>query len=243
MKNQMTDYIQTNAHYWQSAYNAPYPESFIFRLDGRVLKKYKLYDQEKKDNFKILDFGCGQGSHIKYFKDSGFDSYGVDISEHSIEIAKKKFGNESNKIKLISPEAKEDDDYFNVKFDLIISSQVLYYISASQLEKRIKSFKNMLKPGGHIFVTMMTTKSWYYTWIIDKNLKTEDGMHVVEHTDNIYNERVKKNINKHFINFTQDKKDLISKFHLFKPIEIGEYDLTYNENESEHHYMFFGKLK
>lgn len=237
----MNTFIQTNHKYWQSPYNAPYVESFIFRLDGRLLKKYKLYNESNKKDFKILDFGCGQGSHIKYFIDNGFDGYGVDISEHSVAVAKKRVSNEK-KIKLISAEANENDNFFDVKFDLIISSQVLYYLSASQLEKRIQSFKNMLKPGGHVFFTMMTTNSWYYTWVVDKDAKLIDGLHLVEHTDSIYNERVKKIINKHYINFTKDKEDLKKKFHLFKSVEIGDYDLTYNENESEHHYMFFGKL-
>ncbi len=236
----MKNYINTNATYWQSPYNAPYVESFIFRLDGRVLKKYNAY--EDKSKFNVLDFGCGQGSHVKYFEENGFNAYGVDISKHSVEIAKKKLKN-SERIKLIEPEANENDVFFGEKFDLIVSSQVLYYLSDSQLQKRLISFKNMLNPNGYVFFTMMSDKSWYKTWLVEKNQEPEDGLYEVEHTDDIYNKRVNKIINKHYINFTNSKEHLKEKFQLFKPIEIGDYDLTYNENESEHHYMFFGQLK
>ena len=142
----MNDYLTQNAKYWQSPYNASNPESFIFRLDGRLLKKYKVYEDQKSN---LLDFGCGQGANLRYFEDQiGFNCYGVDISRFST-CCKIKLKN-SNNIKLIEPKPSENDD-FNIKFDIIISSQVLYYLSDSDLEIRLKSFDKMLKGGGYVF--------------------------------------------------------------------------------------------
>ena len=99
----------------------------------------------------------------------------------------------------------------------------------------------MLKDGGHVFFTMMSTKSHYNTWKTDDD--GDDGMLTVEHTDEIYNKRTEKIINKHYISLTRDREHLKKKFKIFDPIEIGDYDLAYNENESEHHFLFFGKKK
>jgi len=234
----MNDYLNRNARYWQSPYNASNPESFIFRLNGRLFKKYNIYSDPK--NVNLLDFGCGQGANLRYFEQQlGFNCYGVDISKDSVPIAKSRLKNPDN-IKLIEPKPSDDNDFFKIKFDIIISSQVLYYLSDSDLQARLKSFNNMLKDGGHVFFTMMSTKSHYNTWKTDDG---DDGMLTVEHTDEIYNKRTKKIVNRHYISLTRDREHLKKKFKIFDPIEIGDYDLAYNENESEHHFLFFGKKK
>jgi len=235
----MKNYLDQNHTYWQSPYSATNPESFIFRLNSRLFKKYNIYENAKDVN--LLDFGCGQGANLIYFeKQLGFNVYGVDISKDSVPIAKSKLKNPEN-IKLINPKPSENDDFFGVKYDIIISSQALYYLSDTDLKARLKSFDNMLKDDGHVFFTMMSTKCWYNSWQLDA--KIEDGLLKVKHRDDIYNKRVKKIVNLHYINLTRDREHLKQRFEIFEPIEIGDYELTYNENESEHHYLFFGKKK
>lgn len=234
----MKNYLEQNNYYWQSPYPANNPESFIFRLNGRLLKKYNIYEDPKTVN--ILDFGCGEGAHIQYFeKQLGFNVYGVDISKTSVPKAKAKINNPDN-VKKIDSKPKIGDKFFDVKFDLIISSQVLYYLSDTDLQIRLENFNDMLKKNGHVFFTMMSEKSWYKSWSLENKPK-EDGLLKVEHTQEFYNSRVKKNVNLHYINLTKDREELKKKFEIFQPIEIGEYDLTYNEDESEHHWLFFGK--
>ena len=65
-------------------------------------------------------------------------------------------------IKLISGDIKKDDNFFKVKFDIIISIQVLYYLNNLDLKKRLVSLNNMLKSGGYVFFTMMGTKNKYF---------------------------------------------------------------------------------
>ena len=59
----MTNYIKTNFDYWDREYHSPNVESFIFRLKSYLLDKH--FPKNKK--LTMLDFGCGQGSTIKYF--------------------------------------------------------------------------------------------------------------------------------------------------------------------------------
>jgi cyclopropane fatty-acyl-phospholipid synthase-like methyltransferase len=108
----------------------------------------------------VLDYGCGEGSNINYLiKNYKYDCYGVDISAPSIKICHKKYN--KKKFKLISSEINKNDKFFNVKFDLIISIQTLYYLNKPDLKLRLANLNSMLKPGGYVFFTMKSIKSDY----------------------------------------------------------------------------------
>ena len=131
----------------------------IFRLKPKLLDQYI----NPKKKLKVLDYGCGEGSNINYLiKKLGYDGYGVDISQPSIKVCKKKI--KKNNIKLINFEVKEDDDFFNTKFDLIISIDVLYYLNNKDLKARLISLNKMLKPGGYVFFTMASKNNKYFKY-------------------------------------------------------------------------------
>ena len=77
-KLSINNYLKINKDYFNKSYFAPNIESFIFRFYGRIL--VHDFNITGKNKEKILDFGCGQGSALKYFHNLGFDVYGVDIS-------------------------------------------------------------------------------------------------------------------------------------------------------------------
>lgn len=238
------NYLERNIHFWQRKFNSPNVESFIFRLKPKILD---LYISQKK-KIKILDFGCGEGANLNYFiKKFGYDGYGVDISKESIIAARKRIGKQ-NKIKLISGDVKNTDDFFNIKFDLIMSIQVLYYFSNNDLRKRLISFNNMLKPNGHVFFTMMSNQNKYYTRFSNKK-KNKDGLTFVNLSKDqkyfkFYKQRHKQETYKHYINFTKDVNDLKKKFKIFKPLNIGYYEGSLESlKDGGLHYTFFGKKK
>src|SRR6056297_555742 len=39
---------------------------------------------------KVLDIGCGPGSHIMELRNKGYDVYGIDNSKNSVDICKKR---------------------------------------------------------------------------------------------------------------------------------------------------------
>ncbi len=55
-------------------YGLLYPDSHTIRFYERILK-YKL----NITNGNLLDFGCDNGVHSKYFLDKGFKPFGIDI--------------------------------------------------------------------------------------------------------------------------------------------------------------------
>ena len=168
------NYKKINEKFWNRVYYAPNVESFIFRLKPKLLN---LFINSKK-KLKVLDYGCGEGSNIHYLiKKHGYDGYGVDISESSIKNCQKKIN--KKKFKLIDFDVNQNDNFFNKKFDLIISIQVLYYLNDIDLKNRLISLNKMLKPGGYVFFTMMSTKDTGYKYFCDKR-KSNDGLYKVD---------------------------------------------------------------
>jgi len=229
-------YININNKFWNRKYYSPNVEGFIFRLKPKLLD---LYINPKR-KLTVLDYGCGEGSNINYLiKNYKYDGYGVDISAPSIETCHKKYN--KKKFKLISSKVNKNDKFFNVKFDLIISIQVLYYLNNTDLKLILDNLNSMLKPGGYVFFTMLSIQSVLYKSYSDK--KIINGLTKVDLSlDKDYKRRQKQKIYFHYINFTKDQKDLKNKFKLFKPLKIGYYDdASTGFDQSGHHFTFFGK--
>ena len=55
-----------------------------------------IINQLKFKDGKILDVACGKGRHAKYFNKLGFEVIGIDLSQKSIEFAKKIVMKKSN---------------------------------------------------------------------------------------------------------------------------------------------------
>jgi SAM-dependent methyltransferase len=233
------NYKKINKKFWDKVYYSPNVESFVFRLKPRLLD---LYIKQKK-KLKVLDYGCGEGANIQYLiKEFGYDGYGVDIAKQSIKVCHKKMN--KNKFKVIDFEVNQNDNFFKKKFDLIISIQTLYYLNDEDLKNRLVTFNKMLKPGGYVFFTMMSTKSKFYKYFSNKR-KRNDGLYKVDvSSDKNFKKRNKQSIYYNYINFTKNEKDLKNKLRLFKPLNIGYYEQSLiSTKEGGHHYTFFGKKK
>lgn len=227
----MEDYLKKNREHWNSGnYDAPNVESWIFRFYGRILKWEFGMDGSKHNN--ILDFGCGEGGNLKFFKNKGFNIYGVDISKEDIENAKNNIPDIKEHLKVIDSKPTEDMDYFGIKFDLIIANQSAYYFNDTDLKIWLKSINNMLNPGGIVFFSMMGTRSDYYPY----SKLVGDGLSVVNLKFPRYS------LKDYYMNFTESEEDLIDKFSIFKKLHVGYYAEKYREDEPEgFHYIFIGQ--
>lgn len=194
-------------------YGINYPEGHVVR--------HARYFRNKKS---ILDFGCGNGTHLKFFSDIGIKKiYGVDTSEVVNKIKNKKFktfkiGAQENLVKK-----------FRCKFDVIISNQVLYYLSDKSLSFYFEQFNKLLKKNGLIFTTWMSPKSGYYK--ISKKIKNSEFREL----------KLKSSKDKTFINFKKIKDiEKIIKKNNFKTLHYGHYDkiMSYKElDNSSFHYL------
>lgn len=120
-------YPQPSDEKLEKRYNEDYNEIWLITKDNssvQIMKK-KTFEkrlkkiQEFKNSGRILDIGCATGMFLELASEKGWESYGLDVGEYAIELAKKKFGN--NIYKGTLEQAKYDNDYFDVitMFDVI----------------------------------------------------------------------------------------------------------------------------
>ena len=224
------NYLQSNYSYWQQGYEAENVESFVFRVYGRVFKAQFGIDGSKGE--KLLDFGCGSGAALKFFQKKGFDVFGVDISEVDIQRCKDRMPEISDHFAVINPRPKAEDVFFGGGYDVVIAIQSLYYFSDSDLKIRLDSIYNQMKKGGLIYATMMGTGC---DWFFENSVKYRDGLRKVDFST------TRLNVRDYFVNFTENKEDLLNKFKMFRKAHIGYYDSKYREDEgSDFHYTFIG---
>ncbi len=237
----MQDYLKANSSYWsQGVYDNVNPESYVFRIYGRILKYQFEIDGSKKEN--LLDFGCGSGGNTKFFHEKGFNVFGVDQSEVDIDRCKNRIPDKKNQFIKINPQCNENDDWFNkTKFKVVTSFQTLYYLNDQDLERRLISLNNMMDDNAIFIATMMHTSSWYYPM----SFPSADGLRFVKFHREQDVGRENLITNDHYINFTNNEEELIEKFKIFKPIHSkGYYDGVYRDDQgSEKHLVFVGQKR
>ena len=215
----MKDYLKKNEDYWSKNYMADNVECWVFRPYEHIFK-FDL-GLTGQNNEKILDFGCGQGSTLSYFRSKGFDVYGVDINAESIESCKEKMPEVAEHFDVISPVPAEEDQFFDGGFDLITSIQTLYYLSDTDLKIRLASLYNQMKPNAIFYATMMGTNCYFYQHSRD----AKDGLSLVEFDCSRFSVR------DYYVNFTKSEEELVSKFDMFEKIHVGYYDYSFREDE------------
>lgn len=97
----------------------------------------------------ILEYGCGIGLNLRYFRkyfpDSGIS--GCDISEKSIRIASK--DNSSADLFIIDQKSLEER---KEKFDIIFVSCVFHHIAPELRTESIRQIYSLLKSGGALYI-------------------------------------------------------------------------------------------
>ncbi len=108
----------------------------------------RLSLEDKCKNKEILDYGCGNGVHAWWLAKYGGNITAIDISEKSLEIAKKKAGEEGvlPKIKFMKMDA-EKLDFPDNSFDIIFNGGTF---SSLDLSKAFPELARVLKPSGFL---------------------------------------------------------------------------------------------
>ena len=95
---------------------------------------------------KILDVGCGGGFLSNPLSELGHDVTGLDISQESLEVAKKY--DTSKRVKYIIADARKIPFPDN-SFDVIISMDFLEHVT--EVQEVVNEISRLLKPGGLFF--------------------------------------------------------------------------------------------
>lgn len=108
----------------------------------------KKFLRDKYEGKKILDYGCGNGTHLIWLARIGKEVIGIDLSQKSLELAKKRLREEKledrAKVLLMDCEKMEFPDSF---FDIIFDGGTF---SSLDLNKTLPELSRVLRPNGFL---------------------------------------------------------------------------------------------
>jgi SAM-dependent methyltransferase len=179
-------------------------------------KKYKVEPHildfaqfEKWKGKDVLEVGCGIGTAAQSFIENGANYTGLDISDYSIDIAKKRldvFGLQGNLL------VHNIEEPVQGQFDLVYSFGVLHH--TPHMDTAIDNIYDAIRPGGEFRLMLYATNSL-------KNYQIMDGLDQFEAQSNVpiaktfTDDEVRACLSK----FTQIE---IAQTHIF-PYKIDEY--------------------
>jgi methionine biosynthesis protein MetW len=100
---------------------------------------------------RILDVGCGNGYFLKWMKEHGWESFGVEISKTGSQVAAK------NGIKVFNGEL-EKAKYPSNYFDVVTVNQVLEHVYSPA--RVIREASRVLRPNGLLVVCVPNLESY-----------------------------------------------------------------------------------
>lgn len=107
---------------------------FLYKLAGPLC-----------DGKKILDYGCGNGVHTGFLAKHTSEVVGIDLSEGSLEIARKVVGAKAN-ITFLKMDC-EALEFPSGSFDVVFDGGTF---SSLDFQKAIREIARVLKPGGSL---------------------------------------------------------------------------------------------
>ena len=108
---------------------------------------------------KVLEIGCGLGTDGAQFAKAGADYTGIDLTEASIELARKRFELAGLKGEFRVADA-ENLDFAGETFDVVYSHGVLHH--TPDTEAAVRAIHRVLKPGGRAMVMLYHRGSYNY---------------------------------------------------------------------------------
>lgn len=132
-----------------------------YKKEVEFIKKFI----NKKD--KILDVGCGSGTHAKILFDCGYDINGLDLSPEMIEIANSKIPNHFFVDDILN--LKHSEKYNTILSLFAVFNHLKKY---KQLKKALINLKHLLKENGKIIIDLHNPqKSGSKTETIDNSTR------------------------------------------------------------------------
>jgi SAM-dependent methyltransferase len=119
----------------------------------------KYFSKERIQNFKILDFGCGNAYYTAKFADHASKVFGLDNSKELLEIAKTNYGHRQNLDLILTQSFEEVLNLMNSweagSFDLVYLQDTLLLLMQPEFEAASKllpdllaGFRRLLKSTG-----------------------------------------------------------------------------------------------
>ena len=146
---------------------------------------------------KILDLGCGDGSHALYFKEQGYNVTCIDLSDAMLDLCKQK---ELHAIKMDI----EDLQFSENSFDGIWAVTSLLHVPKQNVPNVLKKLNSILKDKGILYICVKEGQGegmkqykqenlsrFFAWWQLDELLEVlQQHFTVLEHKREVVGERV-----------------------------------------------------
>jgi SAM-dependent methyltransferase len=140
------------SHGWENYYCKHHDaQRHIVHEDAKRLKQ--LFETGHVN--KILDLGCGDGRHLRYFSELGYQLYGFDISPTALHLAEDWLHTDGLSTELACGDMTAlpwPTDFF----DALVSVQVLNHGYLEEIEAAIDETYRVLKPLGWFYLCLQT---------------------------------------------------------------------------------------
>ncbi len=167
MKNDLDQYNEHGSEWWNT--DGPF-----YVLKSMNEPRFEYFDQfiASWNGIKVLDVGCGGGFTCEFMAKKGAAVSGIDLSEVSIDTAKK-HAEESNLTIDYKNGTAENLPFEDDSFDVVNCVDVLEHVE--DVSVIIAEIKRVLKPGGtFLFDTINKTfKSKLIMILLLENIKKE----------------------------------------------------------------------
>jgi ubiquinone/menaquinone biosynthesis C-methylase UbiE len=129
-------------------------DQFIY-VKAKWLWDYLLKSQGKaklKENYRLLDYGCGTGEMLKWLKIFGFPGHlhGADVSPAMLDEAEKRW--DTFQKPLFSCIGETKTDFADNFFSCIVTTCVFHHIEPEKRDIVLREIKRILVPGGILVV-------------------------------------------------------------------------------------------
>ena len=132
-------------------------------------EELQLFIPYLKDNFKILDLGCGNGRLIKILEENNckIEYTGIDFSTELIKQAQESFPKYTFKVKDMN-----NIDYEENSFNMVFMIASFHHLETKEERlELLKKINKWLKPGGYLFMTNWHLFQKKYFKFLFKNIR------------------------------------------------------------------------
>lgn len=172
---------------------------------------------------KILDAGCGAGRHVMFMANEGYIPFGVDYSPVAIEHTKTLLRENSMKqfVNNMLVSSCSDLPFDDCVFDGLVSYGVLYYLKWVDIQRSIREFYRVLKPGGRLLIVVRSTED--YRCLSGRKTGEHNTMIVTENAED-RSASSEEGMTMHFF----DRDELQELFGIFDELEIDEMTVSHD---------------
>lgn len=233
--------LESNRDAYQDLYTKG--KLFVRYPMDHVIRFHAYYLKHHMPTGRVLDYGCGSGNNSVFFIQQGYNVYGVDVAEASLDQIKanlEMYGLDTRhleKFQIIAPDATTlpfEDGFF----DLIVSNQVLYYLGTEErIRNHCRELGRCLRPGGLVFFTMLGARNYYFTHHTKRIHDGETCEVVIEDPSHrLYGL-------KELVYVVRDEEHLRRLFSDFECVNIGYFDMSMFDVKSNFHWIFVGRKR